>query len=216
MLSDNGPDAYEVAICCPHCDGNQTLSAAYSGVFQLLKQAEAKYRTNYAIIWRLGYGDGNALTRMREIAEALKNSPAHSNAAWAHDRLLELAATYEAHTSATTVPVYAECYVCGKPMDGTSEDDCHCFHRRELAAPATDSEATAAQQDGWSPIKTAPTKETEPFLILRRGIVVQASWFEGRLYPDAKECCIDWEDGIMDATAWRPLFAAPANGEVKS
>lgn len=41
--------------------------------------------------------------------------------------------------------VYAKCYVCDKPMDGTSEDDCHCFHRRELAATA--SEATAAQQE---------------------------------------------------------------------
>jgi hypothetical protein len=27
---------------------------------------------------------------------------------------------------------FAPCYVCGRPMDGLSEDDCHCFHRREL------------------------------------------------------------------------------------
>jgi hypothetical protein len=28
---------------------------------------------------------------------------------------------------------YAKCYVCDRPMDGKSEDDCHCFHRKELA-----------------------------------------------------------------------------------
>ena len=26
------------------------------------------------------------------------------------------------------------CYVCDRPMDGRSEDDCHCFHRRAAAS----------------------------------------------------------------------------------
>ncbi|AMM23026.1 hypothetical protein [Variovorax sp. PAMC 28711] len=35
-------------------------------------------------------------------------------------------------------PTYAECFVCGRLMDGLSEDDCHCFHRKEIAAaPST-------------------------------------------------------------------------------
>lgn len=28
---------------------------------------------------------------------------------------------------------FKPCWVCGRPMDGLSEDDCHCFHRKELA-----------------------------------------------------------------------------------
>lgn len=27
---------------------------------------------------------------------------------------------------------FKSCYVCGGPLDGKSEDDCHCFHRMEL------------------------------------------------------------------------------------
>lgn len=57
----------------------------------------------------------------------------------------------------------------------------------------------------WQPIETAPTREDEPFLILRRGVVIQVSWFEGRMYPDAREACVSWEDGITDAQAWMPL-----------
>jgi hypothetical protein len=29
---------------------------------------------------------------------------------------------------------FKPCYVCGNPMDGKSEDDCHCFHRMERSA----------------------------------------------------------------------------------
>lgn len=44
-------------------------------------------------------------------------------------------------TRAPSVPTteqFVDCYVCGRKMDGSSEDDCHCFHRKQiLAAPAT-------------------------------------------------------------------------------
>lgn len=99
-LSDNGPDAYEMPCNCPHCDGQQTLIAAYTNIVSALKRSEAKHNTTYSIIWRRGLGDGDALTRMREIADALKDSPKHPNASWAHDRLMELAATYEAALAA--------------------------------------------------------------------------------------------------------------------
>jgi hypothetical protein len=65
----------------------------------------------------------------------------------------------------------------------------------------------------WQPIETAPTTESESFLILRRGIVVQVSWFEGRLYPDAREACVDWHDGITDATHWAPPLPPPPSQE---
>jgi len=100
QLSDNGPDAYEMPCNCPHCDGQQTLIAAYTNIVSALKRSESKYNTTYSIIWRRGLGDGDALTRMHEIADALKDSPKFSNALWAHDRLLELAATYEAALAA--------------------------------------------------------------------------------------------------------------------
>jgi hypothetical protein len=60
----------------------------------------------------------------------------------------------------------------------------------------------APAADGWMPIESAPTSEAEPFLVLRHGIAVQVSWFEGRLYPDALEACVDFDDGIADATHW--------------
>ena len=68
-----------------------------------------------------------------------------------------------------------------------------------------------SKESAWQPIETAPDSRIEsvPFLVLRRGFVVQVSWFEGRLYPDAMESCIDWDDGITDATHWMPLPALP-------
>lgn len=36
---------------------------------------------------------------------------------------------------------FEDCYVCGRPMDGLSEDDCHCFHRKELRASLAASAA---------------------------------------------------------------------------
>lgn len=43
QLSDNGPDAHEVSIVCPHCNGNQTLESAYRGVCELLNAEHKKY-----------------------------------------------------------------------------------------------------------------------------------------------------------------------------
>ena len=34
-----------------------------------------------------------------------------------------------------TAETYVDCYVCGRPMDGLSEADCHCFHRKEVSRP---------------------------------------------------------------------------------
>ena len=69
--------------------------------------------------------------------------------------------------------------------------------------------ATRAAVPAWQPIETAPKSEATSFMVLRKGVAIQVSWFEGRLYPDAREACIDWEEGITDATHWRPLPPAP-------
>jgi len=54
-------------------------------------------------------------------------------------------------------------------------------------------------------------------------VILQVSRFEGRLYPDARDACIDWEDGITTATHWmpahfgktdRPLASAEAQSAV--
>ena len=44
---------------------------------------------------------------------------------------------------------YAKCWVCRMPMNGTSEDDCHCFHRRELATSAPAQQAGQGEPIGW-------------------------------------------------------------------
>lgn len=69
--------------------------------------------------------------------------------------------------------------------------------------------------DDWKPIDTAPRVENYPFLVLLPGndvapfIVLQVSIFEGRLYPDARDACIDWEYGITAATHWKRCPAPP-------
>lgn len=67
-------------------------------------------------------------------------------------------------------------------------------------------------EDGlWRPIEEAPKDEAVPFLILRPyekiycDVVIQVSFYQGRMYPDARGACIDWEDGIENATHFRPL-----------
>lgn len=71
--------------------------------------------------------------------------------------------------------------------------------------------ASSPYAGGWRTIDSAPkdSDKSTPFLVLRRGIVVQVSWFEGRLYPDARESCVDYADGITDATHWMPLPSPP-------
>lgn len=53
-------------------------------------------------------------------------------------------------------PVYAKCYVCGVPMDGKSEDDCHCFHRTETLQHIEHVEF-------WADAYTNPAKDDEQF-----------------------------------------------------
>lgn len=38
VLSDNGPDAHEMTVCCDHCNGAGTIDAAYEGVLNLLRR----------------------------------------------------------------------------------------------------------------------------------------------------------------------------------
>ena len=89
VLSDNGPDAYDVPVCCPHCDGAETLVAAYDGVVKLLRTEEKKYRECSAIIWRYGKSKGDAVTQLRTLGEYIGKEGADVN--WVRDRLLALA-----------------------------------------------------------------------------------------------------------------------------
>lgn len=52
-MSDNSPDAHEVCIVCPHCEGHQTLEAAYRGVRKLLDAEHKKYLKACGEIWRM-------------------------------------------------------------------------------------------------------------------------------------------------------------------
>lgn len=72
------------------------------------------------------------------------------------------------------------------------------------------------QGDGWLPIETRPTTDNISFLVfvpktkdMDSHCVVQVSPYEGRIYPDAKQFCIDWDDGIENATHWMPLPNSP-------
>lgn len=67
--------------------------------------------------------------------------------------------------------------------------------------------ATRAAVPSWQPIETAPKSEADSFMVLRDGVAIQVSWFEGRLYPDALGYLVDWHDGITDATHWAPRLS---------
>lgn len=36
-------------------------------------------------------------------------------------------------------------------------------------------------------------------------LILQVSNFEGQMYPDYLDGCIDWSDRVLDATHWMPL-----------
>jgi len=73
--------------------------------------------------------------------------------------------------------------------------------------------ASTGRISEWRPISEAPNDGVS-FLVWAKHMtdnefsVIQASWFEGRLYADSKESIIDFEDGLQ-ATHWMPLPAAP-------
>lgn len=62
----------------------------------------------------------------------------------------------------------------------------------------------------WKTIDSAPKDEIKSYLVWvpkRKGIdeydsVIQVSNFQGDMYPDNKQCCIDWGDRIQGATHW--------------
>jgi len=74
----------------------------------------------------------------------------------------------------------------------------------------------------WKTIETAPKDDLIPFLVLLPKndvadyIVLQVSRYEGRMYPDAKDACIDWEDGITTATHWMLLPEPPTDYQKKT
>lgn len=104
-------------------------------------------------------------------------------------------------------------------------DDFVALHTTPRPAPAVQSDipkigcvnhdcdkckAAVQPLTGWQPIETAPKEELEPFLVfvpwdyIGDGVVIQVSMFEGRMWPDGKESCIDWNDAITNATHWMP------------
>lgn len=71
---------------------------------------------------------------------------------------------------------YAKCYVCDRPMDGKSEDDCNCFHRRELAPETVSvlarvSDSLVSELTGYRPEQLLTEREATS--IRERG---QARW----------------------------------------
>lgn len=97
-----------------------------------------------------------------------------------------------------------------------------------VEAPSGDDEFMAwLLTPAWQPIETMPETEDVPFLVLLPKndiapfVILQVTRFEGRLYPDARNACIDWEDGITTATHW--MYAhfgkserPPASAEAQS
>ena len=85
----------------------------------------------------------------------------------------------------------------------------------------SEDDALAKQVPQWLPIETAPTSEDAPFMVfvprdsIGDGVAVQVSMFEGRLYPDGKDSCIDWDDAITSATHWATRLENPITKAAK-
>ena len=74
----------------------------------------------------------------------------------------------------------------------------------------------AGEGIGWRLIETLDASNEEvPVLLLRPNKlgpgfhIVQASSYEGYLYPDHLEDNVSWEDRIEDAIYWRGMLALP-------
>lgn len=85
VMSDGGPDAYEVQVDCPHCNGQQTLAAAYDGVLKLLKREEEKYREAAAVVF-FTPGSKDAAGKLQQLADYAETA----SQPWLRDRLLAL------------------------------------------------------------------------------------------------------------------------------
>lgn len=111
------------------------------------------------------------------------------------------------------------------PVDWGTKEHLGMFEREKPLAIAMAKAAIAAlntrspiKSEGWQPIETAPKEQAISFLVYRPkygekytwASIIQVSIFEGRMYPDARDACIDWDDGIDNATHWMPLPAPPA------
>ena len=77
------------------------------------------------------------------------------------------------------------------------------------------------ENGGWRPVAHMPIKNDGLQFLIKRpygspinDVVIQVSPFESRLYPDARDACRDWEDGIENATQWQPLDTLQRMAEV--
>lgn len=86
-------------------------------------------------------------------------------------------------------------------------------HSGELEIDLADSKKSLPI---WRDIGSAPMSESESFMVRmplpmsKLFVCIQVSRFEGNLYPDHLDGCIDWGDRILTATHWQPLLEAPA------
>ncbi len=101
--SDNGPDAYDMEVDCPHCGGKQTLEDAYHGVKRRLEAERASHQKTYSIIWG-HYGTVQAEAFQRQIKRIVSQIKPE-NLDWLRDRLNDLAASAEGYLAASRVPV---------------------------------------------------------------------------------------------------------------
>jgi len=124
MTGHLGPDDYEETVDCPHCNGNQTLGAAYEGVLKSLRDEREAHTRTRSIIW----GWTSSRSEVNAVQHKLGNILEHlkpGNIAWVSDRLRDLIASAAAQPSQAPVvqamqPEY--CTAC----DMTSNDKQRC------------------------------------------------------------------------------------------
>lgn len=102
VYSNHGPDSYEMAVDCPHCEGGQSLFAAYHGAVKRIAEAKEKYLKAGSIIWGWGNRDQvNAVKyRLTEIAKQIRPDTLD----WLRDRLADLTESATDHLAASPPP----------------------------------------------------------------------------------------------------------------
>ena len=102
MTGHLGPDDYEETVDCPHCNGNQTLGAAYEGVLKSLRDEREAHTRTRSIIW----GWTSSRSEVNAVQHKLGNILEHlkpGNIAWVGDRLRDLIASAAAQPSQAPV-----------------------------------------------------------------------------------------------------------------
>jgi hypothetical protein len=149
-----------VSHCCPYGQPGDRLWVRENGWER--PERTPKMMREGADTWEPYYYDADGLSEQEAEdfkAWGFKRRPSIHMPRWASRILLEVTEIrvqrLQQISEADAQAEGCSCYVCDRPMDGLSEADCHCFHRK---ANATD------YRDLWESINGEGSWDANPYV----------------------------------------------------